>query len=127
MSGSGEGDLLATNAAFPAPFYIGTTSNATLAPGSPTTVGFGNVIKTSVHSPPVLTAQQESHESDIWTVDTTTMQLKVHYVNPDGSTANTIIAYNNHVNSIIFIGDVDAYNAAHPNDLVSPVTFYLDI
>ncbi|KIK98191.1 hypothetical protein PAXRUDRAFT_31354 [Paxillus rubicundulus Ve08.2h10] len=125
-SGKGLVNILATNPSFPAPYYIGTTTSATLAPGSPSAVGFGNVENTPPLSPPVPYANQ-SDESDIWTFDPNTKQLKAHYINPDGSSANTAIVYNIWNNSIFFVGDVDAYNKAvtDPDYLVSPVTFYL--
>ncbi|KAF9240656.1 hypothetical protein BU15DRAFT_73887 [Melanogaster broomeanus] len=91
-SGKGMINILTTNPKFPAPYYIGTTTNATLAPGSPTAVGFRNVEKT-------------------------------HYINPDGSSVNTIIVLDTSTNSIFFVGDADAYNKV--SGPVSPVTFYL--
>ncbi|KIJ20895.1 hypothetical protein PAXINDRAFT_165723 [Paxillus involutus ATCC 200175] len=125
-SGKGLINILATNPNFPAPYYIGTTTSATLAPGSPSVVGFGNVENTPPLSPPVPYANQ-SDESDIWTFDLTTKQLKAYYINPDGSSADTTIAYNIWNNSIFFVGDIDAYNKAvtDPDYLVSSVTFYL--
>ncbi|KAF8845105.1 hypothetical protein BDN67DRAFT_1007473 [Paxillus ammoniavirescens] len=69
-SGKGLINILATNPNFPAPYYIGSTTSATLAPGSPSVVGFGNVENTSPLSPPV------PYESNIWTFDLKTKQLK---------------------------------------------------
>lgn len=121
-------DIQAINAAFPGPSYIGSTSNDTLAPGSSTAVGFGNVIRTPVHSPPVPVGQNNADESAIWTFDPKTLELKVHYVNLNGQKANTIIAYKIYDNTIFFVGDIGAYNAAQddPDYQVSPITFYLD-
>ncbi|KAJ8586760.1 hypothetical protein M405DRAFT_822837 [Rhizopogon salebrosus TDB-379] len=129
MSGSEGGliDLLVTKAAFPAPYYLGTTSNATLAPGSSAFVSFGNVVQTPANSPPVLVDELKTGESNIWTVDATTMELTAHYVNPDGSAPSTTLAYDTRGNSIIFVGDIDAYNAAAQDISVSPVTFYLAV
>ncbi|KAG1860706.1 hypothetical protein DFJ58DRAFT_778581 [Suillus subalutaceus] len=127
-SGKGLIDIQAVDAAFHGPHYIGTTSSHTLATGSSTAVDFGNAIRTPVHSPPVPAGQHNADESAIWTFDPRTHELKVQYVNPDGQTAKTIIAYNIHDNTIFFVGDIGAYNAAqvHPDHHVSPITFYLD-
>ncbi|KAG2157724.1 uncharacterized protein EDB93DRAFT_1101052 [Suillus bovinus] len=114
------------DSAYPGPGYIGTTSSDTLATGSYTTVGFGRVIKTPVHSPPVPVGQYNADESAIWTFDLITRELKVHYVNPDGHEAKTTIAYKISDNSIFFVGDLDAYNAVNPDILASPITFYFD-
>lgn len=128
-SGKGLIDLQAIDPAFPGPSYIGTTSNATLATGSPTAVGFGNVIRTPVHSPPVPVGQYNADESAIWTFNPTTYELKAHYVNLNGHKAKTTIAYKIYDNTIFFVGDIGAYNAAQvdPDYLVSPITFYLDL
>ncbi|KAG1746539.1 uncharacterized protein EDB91DRAFT_1245731 [Suillus paluster] len=117
------------DSASPESCYIGTTSNDTLAPGSPTAVGFGNVIRTPVHSPPVPVGHNQADESAIWTFDPKTNELKVHYVNLNGHKANTIIAYKAYDNTIFFVGDIGTYNAAqvNPDYKVSPVTFYLDV
>ncbi|KAH7926018.1 hypothetical protein BV22DRAFT_1046345 [Leucogyrophana mollusca] len=119
--------ILATNPNFPAPYYIGTTTSATLAPGSPSSVAFGNVEQTPPKSPPV-TSGNQTDESAIWSFDGKTNELTAHYVNPDGSPAKTTIAYNIWDNNIFFVGDIDAFNNAtsDPDYLVSPVTFYLE-
>ncbi|KAG0709375.1 hypothetical protein DFH29DRAFT_888085 [Suillus ampliporus] len=129
LSGKGLIDIQAVDPAFPELCYIGTTSNDTLAPGSPTAVGFGNVIRTPVHSPPVPVGQNEADESAIWTFDQNTNELKAHYVNLDGHKAKTTIAYKIYDNTIFFVGDIGAYNAAqvNPDYHVSPITFYLDV
>lgn len=128
-SGKGLIDIQAIDPAFTGPSYIGTTNNATLATGSPTAVGFGNVIRTPVHSPPVPVGQYNADESAIWTFNPTTYELKAHYVNINGHKAKTTIAYKIYNNSIFFVGDIGAYNAAQvdPDYLVSPITFYLDL
>jgi hypothetical protein len=128
-SGKGLIDIQAVDAAFPGPTYIGTTSNDTLATGSSTAVGFGNVIRTPVHSPPVPVGQYNADESAIWTFNPTTYELKVHYVNLNGHKPNTTIAYKIYDNTIFFVGDIGAYNAAQvdPDYQVSPITFYLDV
>ncbi|KAG1795177.1 uncharacterized protein HD556DRAFT_1366609 [Suillus plorans] len=107
--------------------YIGTTSNAVLATGSSTFVSFGKVIKTPAHSPPVPVGKHHADESAIWTFDSRSHELNVHYVNPNGHGAKTTIAYNSHDNTIFFVGDIGAYNAAHPGGHVSPITFYIDL
>ncbi|KAG2075691.1 hypothetical protein BDR04DRAFT_1150019 [Suillus decipiens] len=121
-------DIQAVDAAFPGPHYIGTTSSTNLATGSSTFVSFGNVIRTPAHSQPVSMGHHNADESAIWTFNPKTYQLSVHYVNRDGHEAKTTIAYNAHDNTIFFVGDVGAYNAAqvNPDNHVSPVTFYLD-
>ncbi|KAG2363263.1 hypothetical protein BDR07DRAFT_1608929 [Suillus spraguei] len=121
-------DIQAVDAAFSGPHYIGTTSSNNLATGSSTFVSFGNVIKTPAHSRPVPVGQH-ADESAIWTFNPKTYQLSVHYVNRDGHEAKTTIAYKAHDNTIFFVGDIGAYNAAqvNPNNHVSPITFYLDV
>lgn len=51
---------------------------------------------------------------------------QVHYVNPNGHEAKTTIAYNSHDNTIFFVGDIGAYNAAHPGGHVSPIVSLLN-
>jgi hypothetical protein len=118
-----------------------------------------------VHSPPVPVGQYNADESAIWTFNPTTYELKgglsqcfcrpsilitgksqAHYVNINGHKAKTTIAYKIYDNSIFFVGDIGAYNAAQvdPDYLVSPIvslfnflpqitdslvlqTFYLDL
>lgn len=95
-----------------------------------------------VHSPPVPVGQYNADESAIWTFDPTTYELKgglsqyfrrpsllitdisqAHYVNLNGHKAKTTIAYKIYDNSIFFVGDIGAYNAAQddPDYLVSPI------
>ncbi|KAG2157735.1 uncharacterized protein EDB93DRAFT_1325942, partial [Suillus bovinus] len=114
-------DLQIVDSTLPGPDYIGTTSNGALTSGSSKAVSFGKVTKTPAHS-------HHSHESAIWTYDSRTHQLKVHYVNPNGHEAKTTIAYQNNDNKIFFVSDIGAYNAAqtNPDHHVSPITFYLD-
>lgn len=120
-------DIQIVDDSFSGPHYIGSTSKETLAVGSSKAVGFGKVIKTPVHSLPVSVGQHNADESAIWTFNPKTYELQAHYVNHNGHTAKTTIAYKTHDNTILFVGDVGAYNAANPDQHVSPITFYLDL
>ncbi|KAH7909553.1 hypothetical protein BJ138DRAFT_1155001 [Hygrophoropsis aurantiaca] len=120
-------NIYATNPNFPAPYYIGTSTTATLGPGLQSSVAFANVDQTPPKSPPV-TVGNFSYESAIWSFDHKTNEITAHYVNPDGSTPKTTIAYNIWDNTIFFVGDIDAFNNAtsDPDYLASPVTFFLE-
>jgi hypothetical protein len=93
-----------------------------------------------VHSLPVSVGQHNADESAIWTFNPKTYELQgelsrcfrcpslliidmsqAHYVNHNGHTAKTTIAYKTHDNTILFVGDVGAYNAANPDQHVSPI------
>lgn len=95
-----------------------------------------------VHSPPVPVGQHNADESAIWTFNPRTHELKgglspcfrhpsllitdmsqAHYVNLNGHKAKTTIAYKIYDNTIFFVGDIGAYNAAqvNPDYHVSPI------
>jgi len=116
-------DILVTNPNFKKPYYIGSTTNDILAPGSSTSVGFGNVEQTPALSPPVPFGKYY-YESAIWTFNCDTKQITPHYINPDGCDVDTIIAYDDKNNSIFFVGDIAAYSKKVCP--VEAVTFYLE-
>ncbi|KAH9895703.1 hypothetical protein C8Q73DRAFT_447216 [Cubamyces lactineus] len=97
---------------------IGAAGASTLSSGSASAVPLGNVKQTSPHARPALTGG----ESAIWSFDASTHALTVHWVNPDGSHPRTRVAYSARDGTLFLTGDVGAYGAAHPEDLVSEVT-----
>jgi len=117
ISGYGDGpfNIKITNPGYAPPLWVGATvgsSTTKLAVGSPSLVGFSNVEKTHPNSTPVFNADSGSfEESAIWTIDHTTLELKAHYVNPDGSKPATVLSYDIRENSIFFTGDLAAFNA----------------
>ncbi|EGN96788.1 hypothetical protein SERLA73DRAFT_184947 [Serpula lacrymans var. lacrymans S7.3] len=123
-SGTGPVNILTTNPNFPAPYYIGTSTNATLGVNSANIVGFNNVAETPAGSPPVSIDGQEA-ESSIWSINPNTREIKAQYVNTDGTYPRTLIFYDIRENSIFFGGDINAYNKEHVDTPASVVKFYL--
>jgi len=127
-SGKGPFDILATNAAFPPPFFVGASSSpfssGTIGKGLRDTVAFTNVEQTPPGSPPVKSGDNSSGESAIWSFNPGTKELKAQYVNPDGSQPSTIIAYDIRANELFFVGDIDAYNKDN-NTPASAVELFL--
>lgn len=113
-------DIVATNAKFANPHYIGAEGRGPLNRGSARVVGFNNVGKTRAGSPPF-----SGHESAIWTMNPQTKALRAHFVNPDGSTPRTTLAYDARANALFFVGDIDAYNDEFDYYPASAVTLYL--
>ncbi|KAI0654298.1 hypothetical protein C8Q70DRAFT_1058548 [Cubamyces menziesii] len=101
---------------------IGAAGASTLSSGSASAVPLGTVKQTAPHARPALTGG----ESAIWTFDAATKALTAHWVNPDGSHPHTRVAYRARDGALFVAGDVAAYNAAHPGDVVSEVTLYLE-
>jgi len=123
-------DILATNPAFPAPFYVGAGSPSSagvpgLWHGSRSTVGFTNVALTPGHAHPTQpSGLDEYEESAIWKLDHTTGKLTAQWINDDDSKPPTTLAYDIRENSLFFVGDIDAYN--QNNDLpASAVDLFL--
>ncbi|KAI0697186.1 hypothetical protein C8T65DRAFT_755526 [Cerioporus squamosus] len=63
-------------------------------------------------------------ESAIWTLDTATQKLVPYWVNPDGSHAKTTLAYSAADGALLLVGDVDAYNQAHPDAPLAEAALY---
>jgi hypothetical protein len=118
-SGIGPFDILATDPAFPAPFYVGAGGTSTIGLNSPKTVDFTNVEQTPPNSIGGVV------ESAIWSINPTTNELTAQYVNPDGTKPNTVIAYDIRANELFFVGDLVAYNVPNADTPASAVTFVL--
>lgn len=106
-------DILATNPAFPAPFYVGAggNNNPILAKGSRSTIDFTNVAQTPPGSKPVATGSGGLYvESAIWSLNKNTKQVSPQWINPDGSSPTTTLAYDIRANHLFFVGDLAAYN-----------------
>ncbi|OBZ74148.1 hypothetical protein A0H81_05920 [Grifola frondosa] len=110
-------NVIATNAAFKAPFFIGINGTITttvtgiisldIGLGSPNTLGLTNVGQT------------------IWSFNSRTTELTPQWINPDGSKPITTIAYDV-LNNVLFItGDLVSYNSTHPAAPASEVKFFL--
>jgi hypothetical protein len=125
-----ELDIVATNAKFPAPYYVGggalsTASVPTLTAGVKSSVGFTNVELTSPGTGPVIPPTRQAYvESAIWTIDPSTHQLTAQWINKDGSKPPTVLAYDIRQNSLFFVSDINAYNANN-NEPASAVTLFL--
>jgi len=122
-------NLLVTNAAFPAPHYVGAAGNVyhrNIGPGLPNTVAFTNVDSTPPGSKPVASTTRPGDyvESAIWYIKPDTLELTARYVNPDGSRPSVVIAYDIRENSIFFVGDIAAYNKNNDTP-ASPVRLFL--
>lgn len=125
-NGKDRFDVLINNAGV-SHTYLGATSNATLDSGSPLFAEFGLVSQqTPVYSPPLASGNQTA-ESKIWSYTSGSKQIKANYVNPDSSVPTTLIGYNSHNNSLVFVGDIDAYNNASSSadNSLTQVEFYL--
>ncbi|KAF9784933.1 hypothetical protein BJ322DRAFT_1108411 [Thelephora terrestris] len=121
---TGTLNLIATNAAFPAPFYLGGQSSIyypNLTPGSDVIVALTNVSPTPAGAPP----SPSFTESAIWYFNEATKQLTPQWVNKDGSRPATFIAYDIKYNKIFLSGDVNAYNTVYSYKPASVVSFYL--
>ncbi|KAJ3504217.1 hypothetical protein NLJ89_g8053 [Agrocybe chaxingu] len=131
-------NILATNPAFPAPFYVGagTFSTVTVPTLSASTrkyafpphadfpllndalqslVSFTNVESTPPGSGPVKPAGRDAYvESAIWTIDPSTNKVEAQWINNDGSKPPTILAYDIRNNVLFFTGSLAAYNTDNP-------------
>jgi len=121
--GSGPYDLEATNLLIPKPEFIGADGSSTLGPGLQSVSGFAPVEQSPPGSGPVA-GSQGTYQSAIWTIDSQTRELKANYVNPDGSTPATTIAYNMKGNELFFTGDLSLWNTNN-NTPASAVKFFL--
>ncbi|KAI0259404.1 hypothetical protein BC834DRAFT_906271 [Gloeopeniophorella convolvens] len=101
-----DSSLVALDAKFPAPFYVGGNGTLPLAAGSPNTIEFINV--------------EAGPWAAVWALDWNTGVLNATWTNPDGSKDQPSLAYDPALNALNFTGDFTAlYN------LISPPTQYL--
>ncbi|KAI0073513.1 hypothetical protein K474DRAFT_1710642 [Panus rudis PR-1116 ss-1] len=120
-SGAGPFDIEAINPNFPSPFFVGASSNE-FAP--PVAFGPGNSNAASLDNVKQTTPVSGISQSSLWSFDPTTKELTPHWVNPDGSVAETVIGFDIRNNAIVLTGDIAAYNA-HNTWPVTPVHFFL--
>ncbi|KXN87410.1 hypothetical protein AN958_08841 [Leucoagaricus sp. SymC.cos] len=107
-------NIVATNAVFPSPHYVGATSGTvagSLTTGDRSSVSFSNVPRTTPNGRPAL-VNGNYYESAIWTFDTSTKELTPQWINPDGSRPNTVIAYDIRANELFFVGDISQWNVS---------------
>ncbi|KAF9038436.1 hypothetical protein BJ165DRAFT_387077 [Panaeolus papilionaceus] len=114
-------DILATNPAFTAPFYVG-AGGSNLVPKERSVLSFTNVKKT----PPGGRPGPAKVESAIWSLDTTTKKLTALWINEDGSEITAQLGYDVRANALFFVSDVDAYNMAIPYYPISAVDLFLE-
>jgi hypothetical protein len=120
VSGPGPFDILATNPAFPAPYYVGASGSQTQNYGKESTLGFTNVAQTPAGARPT-----NGYESAIWSFDPQSKKLSAKWVNPDGSSVNANLVYSVRENSLFFAGDIPTWMQQHPNYFISAVNLYL--
>jgi len=121
---TGPLNLVALNAAFPPPFYLGGRSSIyhpDLAVGSDVIVSLSTVNPTAPGSPP----DTSFGESAIWYFDESTKKLTPQWINSDGSKPATYVAYDIKYNRIFLSGDVGAYNIVFNYKPASVVSLYL--
>lgn len=125
-AGYGLYNIIATNAIFPAPYYVGGdsgTTAGTLTKGTRSSVGFGNTPQTYPGAPPKL-INGSYYESAIWRYNSSTKELFPQWINPDGSKPNTVIAYDIRVNELSFVVEpISQWNES--GSPLSAVKFYL--
>ncbi|KAF5362570.1 hypothetical protein D9756_002354 [Leucocoprinus leucothites] len=118
-------NIVATNAVFPSPHYVGATSGTvskSLSLGDRSSVGFSNVPQTPPNGHPNL-VNGSYYESAIWSFDASTKELTPQWYNPDGSKPSTVIAYDVRANELFFVGDISQWNVS--GSFASAVHFYL--
>ncbi|KAH6910621.1 hypothetical protein BKA70DRAFT_1424277 [Coprinopsis sp. MPI-PUGE-AT-0042] len=103
--------IQATNARFPAPFFVGANNGPTKLEGSES-LGFTNVAETQPGDLPTPLGTDVFYESAIWSFNPTTKQLKAFWINADNTTQEAILAWNLKFNILFFVADIDAYNEA---------------
>ncbi|KAF8229509.1 hypothetical protein L208DRAFT_1401950 [Tricholoma matsutake] len=125
-SGAGPFDIVAVNAAFAAPLFVGAFVANGVGNIGRDVITFSNVQQTPPNSPPVKSASGDNTmaESALWSFNPSTKELQAQYVNPDGSKPDTVIAYSIRQNVLFFIGDLKAYNTNNDTP-ASAVKFYL--
>ncbi|TFK53390.1 hypothetical protein OE88DRAFT_1643153 [Heliocybe sulcata] len=55
----------------------------------------------------------DTYSSAIWTMDLETKELRAKWINPDGSTPSTIMAYDSDRKTFFLTGDLEAYKEQH--------------
>ncbi|KAF9454331.1 hypothetical protein P691DRAFT_809886 [Macrolepiota fuliginosa MF-IS2] len=118
-------DIIATNAVFKPPYYVGAGSGTVagiLATGDRSSVGFSNTPQTPPNAPPTL-VNGNYYESAIWSYNSSTKELSPQWINPDGSKPSTVIAYDIRANDLFFVGDISQWNVS--GSFASAVHFYL--
>jgi hypothetical protein len=125
QQGPGPYDLKATNALFHPPHFVGATGSFPLGPNLENIAGLGPVKQSDPGVGPTATPQGITDQSAIWTIDAQTRELTAHYVNPDGSTPDTTIAYDIKNNVLFFTGDLNLWNTNNNAKPASAVKFFL--
>ncbi|KAI0047152.1 hypothetical protein FA95DRAFT_1606332 [Auriscalpium vulgare] len=97
------GSIQATNALFPAPYYIGGSGTTPLATGSSASIPFINV--------------NAGPSAKIWTLDPTTGALTASWTNPDGSQIALALIYTPSSNVLSFTGDRASFIAGSPSSV----------
>jgi hypothetical protein len=123
--GQGPFDLEATNALFPPPHFVGADGSFPLGPNLPNIAKLAPVKQSAPGVGPTATPQGITAQSAIWTIDSQSRELTAHYVNPDGSTPATTIAYDIRSNVLFFTGDLNLWNTNNNNTPASAVKFFL--
>ncbi|KAI0297459.1 hypothetical protein B0F90DRAFT_1739507 [Multifurca ochricompacta] len=94
-----DSNLLARDARFPAPYYVGGHGDSTLAAGSSNTIEFINV--------------ESGPTAAIWTLDSNTRALNATWTNSHGSKTQPSLAYDPSLNALNFTGDFTALSNLH--------------
>ncbi|KAI0738193.1 hypothetical protein C8Q80DRAFT_262862 [Daedaleopsis nitida] len=103
------------------PAYIGGLGTSAISSGSDRSATLGSVRLTTPHARPMATGG----ESAIWSLDAATQKLVPYWVNPDGSHPKTSIVYVPSTKTLTLVGDVSAYNQAHPDAPASEVALHV--
>ncbi|KAH0582684.1 hypothetical protein J132_06454 [Termitomyces sp. J132] len=122
-------DVLATNPIFSEPYYVGAAGTLDinwLDPTSKNTLAFTNVQQTPAGSVSLLSTFDSTLmvQSAIWSFNSDSNRLTAQYINPDGSSPATVLAYDSHANTLFFVGDIDDYNVDN-NNSASAVNLFL--
>ncbi|KAH6910618.1 hypothetical protein BKA70DRAFT_1424274 [Coprinopsis sp. MPI-PUGE-AT-0042] len=122
-------NIHATNARFPAPYFVGASggSGKLEGPRHVFILEFTNVPETLPGAHPSQVGTENTFiESAIWSFDPSTKELKAFWINDDSTTTEAILAHNARNNALFFVADIAAFNAAAGEDsTASPVKLYL--
>ncbi|EPQ56340.1 hypothetical protein GLOTRDRAFT_115631 [Gloeophyllum trabeum ATCC 11539] len=96
------------------PSFLGARASGAghLARRSPTTLNLAPVRQTLPGGRPASMAD-DTYSSAIWSMNLKTKELNAKWINPDGSTPPTLIAYDKDSKTLFLTGDLDAYNEHH--------------